>query len=421
MFDALQDAFETTGYDQLEVYAEEEQSISCGVSKGSIDSVESETSRGIGVRALVDSTVGFAYTNDPAHVVDAAERAIRLARLSQFRTISFPIDDSFPDVDGIYDAETAGMSEDTLVERTKGSLMTGDAVFSEGKVSRVRGSTYLMNSSGIEVSYDASFFVTYLSANHDGRSKHWFDAARSMFDPVETAQAAIDLLDATADPVTIEKGSRDVVLSPYAQYQIFSGILYPAFDADRVQRGKSPLEGREGEQVASDDLSLYDDGRKEAGINTRPFDREGTPTRRSPLIEDGVLEGFLYDVQRAEKQGIESTGNATGGYSNMPHIQPTNVIVEGAAGDRASLEDGTVYIHDVAGVHTANTTSGDFSLNITTGFVIEDGNKTPVRNGMFTGNIFELLESYRFSYGEAKMVDSLTSRRAVFADQSVIT
>lgn len=421
MFDELKRAFDTTGYDQLEVYAEEEQSVSCGVSKGSIDSVESETSRGIGVRALVDSTVGFAYTNDPANVVDAAERAIRLARLSQFRTISFPIDDSFPDVGGIYDSETAELPEDTLVERTKGALTTGDAVFSEGKVSRVGGSTYLMNSSGIEASYDASFFVTYLSANRDGRSKHWFDAARSMFDPASTAQKAVDLLDETSDPVSIEKGDRDIVLSPYAQYQIFSGILYPAFDADRVQRGKSPLEDREGDVVASESLSLYDDGRKDDGINTRPFDREGTPTRRTSLIEDGVLEGFLYDVQRAEKEGIESTGNATGGYSNMPHIQPTNVIVDGEDGDRSSLEEGTVYIHDVAGVHTANTTSGDFSLNITTGFVFEDGEKTPIKSGMFTGNIFDLLESYRFSYGEARMVDSLTSRKAVFADQSVIT
>ncbi|MDY6771126.1 MAG: TldD/PmbA family protein [Candidatus Nanohaloarchaea archaeon] len=420
MFDEMEDAFDATGYDQLEVFAEEEESISCAVSDDRVDSVETEESRGIGVRALVDNKVGFAYTTDPETVLSTAERAVKLARLSQFRTISFPIHDDHPGVGGLYHGGTASIDEPSLVEQTREALEIEDARFAEGRVSRATGTTYIMNSSDVRASYDGTYFVSYFSASNDQRSKQWFDAARKRFDPATVSRRAYELLQESSDPVEVDQGERDVVLSPYAQYQIFSSLLYPAFDADRVQRGTSALKGKREEPIAADTLTIRDDGTREGGVNSQPFDREGTPAQETLLIEEGILRSFLYDVQRAEKEGIDSTGNAAGGYNNMPEIRPTNMVIEAEQGARDELGDGTIYIQDVAGVHTANTTSGDFSLNITTGFRLDGEGRTPISSGMFVGNLFDLLDSHRFSYGDRRTVDSLTTRNAVFRDQTVV-
>ena len=420
MFDTLDDAFECKGYDQLEVYAETETTIEATVSDDRLDSVQSDTSQGVGVRALVDNTVGFAYTTDPERVTEAANRAIELARLSQFEQISFPIAGDYPTIPGLFDEDTADLTQADLAERLQAAVNGHDVSFPEGQVARTTGTSYIKNSSGMEGRQDETYFVTYLSANQDGRSKYWFDAAREMVDVNRVADEAVDLVQAYDETASIDDGRYDIVLTPFAQYQIFSGILYPAFNADRVQRGSSYFEGKRGEQVASDGLTIVDDRRKEAGVRSRPFDREGTPAKRTTLIEDGELSNFLYDVQRAEKESVESTGNASGGYKSFPSIQPSNMILEGDEDTLTSPEE-TVVIHSVSGVHTANETSGDFSLNIDTAYKGFGTEQVGLEGGLFVGNMFELLEKFAFFIGEPRTIDSLTTRPAVFRDQKLVT
>ncbi len=417
MFETMREAFDIDGYDQLEVYGEEEETVQCGVSKNRIDSVESTRSKGIGVRALVDNTVGFAHTTHPKRVKKAAKRAVKLARLSQFELMSFPVTDEFPEVEGVFDQDVAETDADDLVAETGDTLERFDAFFSNGQVARTVGSSYIMNSSGIEQRQESTYFSAFMNVNKGNRSKYWFDASRNVFDVSDVAERAIGILEKYDNPVRVEKNSYNVVLTPYAQYQVFRGLLYPAFDADRVQRGKSRYAGKKGEQVAPETLALTDDGLRQGGLYTRPFDREGVPRQETPLIADGELQNFLYDVQRAEKERVKSTGNASGGYSQMPYIEPTNLVLEG---DRDDAPEEAVIIHEVSGVHTANKTSGDFSLNITTGFRRVNGQKQGIEGGLFVGNVFELLHDHSHFYGEPRTIDSLTTRKAVFRDQKVV-
>ncbi|MCJ7429127.1 MAG: TldD/PmbA family protein [Candidatus Nanohaloarchaeota archaeon QJJ-5] len=419
MFDTIDDAFECSGYDQLEVYAETENTIEATVSDGNLDSVQSDTSKGVGVRALVDNTVGFAYTTDPARVRDTAQRAIKLARLSQFEQISFPVAGTYPSIPGLFDEETADLTQADIAEQLNTAVSAHDTAFPEGQVARTTGTSYIRNSAGMEAKQDETYFVSYLSANAHGRSKYWFDAARSRFDVSAVANEAVDLVEAYDETEPMNDGVYDIVLTPFAQYQIFSGILYPAFNADRVQRGKSHYEGMKGEKVASEGLSIIDDRRKEEGVRSRPFDREGTPAQRTTLIDDGVLSNFLYDIQRAEKESVESTGNASGGYKSFPTIEPSNITLEGSQ-DSLTSPDDTVVIHSVSGVHTANETSGDFSLNLDTAYRGAGKDRVGLEGGLFVGNVFELLESFAFFTGDRRTIDSLTTRPAVFKDQKLV-
>lgn len=418
-FDTLDDAFECSGYDQLEVYAETEKTIEATVADGQLDSVQSDTSQGVGIRALVDNTVGFAYTTDPERIMDTAKRAIELARLSQFEQISFPVGGDYPSIPGVFDEETAQVTQSDIAERLQQAVNAHDVSFPEGQVARTTGTSFVRTSSGMECKQDETYFVSYLSANKQGRSKYWFDAARSQFDVTDIADKAVDLVQTYDDTEQVEEGSYDIVLTPFAQYQIFSGILYPAFNADRVQRCQSYYEGKKGENVASETLSVVDDGKKDAGVRSHPFDREGTPTQRTTLIEEGELVNFLYDIQRAEKDAVKSTGNASGGYKSFPSIQPSNIIMEGQEGSLTSPGE-TIVIHSVSGVHTANETSGDFSLNLDTAYRGVGDEKIGLQGGLFVGNVFNLLESFEFFFGEERTIDSLTTRPAVFRDQKLV-
>ena len=128
----------------------------------------------------------------------------------------------------------------------------------------------------------------------------------------------------------------------------FIGFIGSMLSADAVQRGRSLFAGREGEEVADPALRLADDGTDSEGPGSALFDGEG-PTRRTGLIEDGRLLGFLYDSRTARKEGRESTGNASrGSYRSPPSVGTTNLVIEPGGGTspawpgcrRRALRDG---------------------------------------------------------------------------------
>jgi PmbA protein len=186
-------------------------------------------------------------------------------------------------------------------------------------------------------------------------------------------------------------------------------VLSSALTADAVQKGRSLFAGREGEQVAGDILALVDDGTLADGLDSAPFDGEGTPCRRTPLISGGVLQGFLYDTYTGRKAGRGSTGNGLrGSYSGLPGVRPTNLVVSGPATPLAEIVAGLergVLVTDAVGVHSgANPISGEFSVGIS-GILIEDGKLTvPVREVTLAGDIISMLTNVRALGDDARWV-----------------
>ena len=139
-----------------------------------------------------------------------------------------------------------------------------------------------------------------------------FNAARNYnFDPAwvgkEAAKLAISALKTKSVETKSGKGHSD----PVRTQDLLSYTLINAIRADSVQRNQSPFKGKIGEKVASENLTIYDDGLFAGGIRTSAFDGEGVPHQKTPVIEKGVLRNFLYDNYSAKKDGKESTGNAS--------------------------------------------------------------------------------------------------------------
>jgi PmbA protein len=189
----------------------------------------------------------------------------------------------------------------------------------------------------------------------------------------------------------------------------FIGFIGGMLSADAVQRGRSLFADREGEEVAGPVLRLADDATQPEGPGSAPFDGEGSPSRRTPLVEDGRLLTFLFDARTARKAGRETTGNATrGSYRSPPGVGTTNLIVE--PGEEAMEElvrragEG-LYVADVVGLHSGvNPISGTFSVGAS-GRLIEGGELgRPVRELTIASDLVSMLRGVEAVGSEARWV-----------------
>jgi PmbA protein len=189
----------------------------------------------------------------------------------------------------------------------------------------------------------------------------------------------------------------------------FVGFIGAMLSADAVQRGRSLFADREGDEVAAPAFALVDDGTLPDGPASAPFDGEGSPTRRTPLIEGGRLSTFLFDVRSARRVDRATTGNATrGSYRSAPSVGTTNLVLEPGSATLPELlaqaGDG-VLVTDVAGLHSGvNPVSGSFSVGAS-GRLIEGGALgAPVREITIASDLVSMLKAARAVGAHARWV-----------------
>jgi TldD protein len=209
----------------------------------------------------------------------------------------------------------------------------------------------------------------------------------------KAAQRALTLLDSVDAPT----GRLPVVVG-----HGFGGVLLHeavghGLEADAIQKEASIYAGRLGEQVAPAFVTAYDDGSRPNAWGSEGVDDEGTPTRRTTVIEEGRLTSYLYDLLRARKDGVDSTGNGRReSFRHVPVPRMTNTFF--APGD-ATPED---LIGGVArglyavsfGGGQVEPATGDFVFGVSEGYLIENGKVTaPVRGATLVGNGLEALRA----------------------------
>lgn len=167
------------------------------------------------------------------------------------------------------------------------------------------------------------------------------------------------------------------------------------FCASDVHKGRSMMKGRIGTSVAGACVTLVDDPRLRRGMASGSFDGEGVPTRRTTLIDAGVAKSYLYDLQYAKRDGVESTGSATRGLASLPDVCTSNLILMPGTRSRedmiAGVDDG-LFVCELMGLHTIDPVSGDFSLGAK-GLRIRGGKLCePVAGVTIAGDLLDLLK-----------------------------
>ena len=209
----------------------------------------------------------------------------------------------------------------------------------------------------------------------------------------------------------------------------FAGFIGGTLCADAVQRGRSPFAGRLGEEVASAALTLTDDATDPAGLNSSPFDAEGSPCGATPLIEAGRLAAYLHDSYTARRQGegTRTTANASrAGYRSPPSVSTSNLVVTPGAESfeelLAEAGDG-VYVTDVAGLHSGvNPVSGTFSVGAT-GRLIDGGElAAPADEFTIASDLQSMLKAMAAAGSEPRWVPfggSVTTPALLIAEMAV--
>jgi PmbA protein len=410
------------GASDADAWVEESTTRRVRVYAGQVESMSDAGGRGVGVRAFAGRRSGYAYGTDlsddgVAEVARSAREAAELADEDEHDGL--PEETGVADVDGLASPAFGHWPTERVVELVlevdraarahEGVTQVENSVYSDA-----RGSVALANSRDFAASYSATQAWAYSSAfAGDGADLMTGLGVGMGRDPAaldpeaigaEAAERALALVGARQP----ESRRCPVVLDAFVAAS-FIGFIGAMLSADAVQRGRSLFAGREGEEVADPALRLADAGTEPEGPSSAPFDGEGAPTRRTGLIEDGRLLGFLYDSRTARKAGRATTGNASrGSYRTPPSVGTTNLLVEPGELDLAGLmaEAGEgLYVTDVAGLHSGvNPVSGTFSVGAS-GRLIENGRPgRPVREITIASDLVSMLKAVRFAGSEARWV-----------------
>jgi PmbA protein len=419
------------GADDADAYAERTVEREIRVYDGGVESLTDAASRGVGVRAFVGGRWGHAYGTDLSddglrELAAAAHEAAAVADVDEHAGL--PDEPGSADVGDLRSPELVAWSTERKVEF---ALEVERRARNHPRVTQVEqvvyadtdGEAALANSRGFAGSYAASAAWAYASA-FAGEGE---DLMTGLGLGIGRGPEALD-----ASAIGVEAGERAAALAGARQpasrrcpvvfdafvAASFLGFIGGMLSADAVQRGRSLFAGREGEEIANPALRLADDGTVPDGPSTTPFDGEGSPRRRIPLLEDGRLVTYLFDARTARKAGRETTGSAVrSSYRTPPGVGTGNLVVE--PGERSFEElvraagDG-LYVTDVVGLHSGvNPVSGTFSVGAT-GRLIEGGELgAPVREITIASDLVTMLRSVEGVGSGARWVPFGGSVRAV--------
>ena len=409
------DAALAAGASDAEAYAQDGDGIEVRVFEGEVEALTEAAERGVGVRAWIDGRAGYAYGTDLGDeglrgIAAAAVEAARVADSDEFAGPPEGSGTGFADVQGLRDPTLAGWGTEAKVKLAQEVERAARAA---DRVVAIEDTVYadqaqrvaIASSSGARGDYESTSCYAYARAiaadddDEDRQTGLGFEVARG---PGKLDAGAIG--GEAADRATSLLGAQKpasracpVVLDETVAAS-FIGFIGGVLCADAVQRGRSPFAGSLGDEIGSAALTVADDGLDPAGPASAPFDGEGTPSSRTPLIDAGTLRTYLHDSYTARRagEGQTSTGNASrSGYRSPPSVSTSNLVI--AEGERtleellAEAADG-VYITDVAGLHSGvNPVSGTFSVGAS-GRRIEGGAlSTPVTEFTIASDLPKML------------------------------
>ncbi len=423
-------AAQKKGAEDAEAYVYDGSSISIGLERGQITKSSVVVDRGLGIRVAVNKAIGFAYTNvleKQDAVEDAVVKSLSAAKASRPDADWHGMPEKKPLslVENTYDPKIAELHAEDLVNIT--STMLDSAVKLDKRVLAIEGgagsgfgSTAIVNSNGISA-FDTGTVIecSVATVAKEGNTVtpvcFEFNAARNYkVDPEWVGKEASRLALSALKTKRIETQTTKLILTQFALQELLYFTLINAVKADNVQRNQSPFKGKIGAKVASDNVTIQDDGLLSGGLRTSTFDAEGSPKQKTPVIEKGVLRNFLYDHYCAKKDGVESTGNALrAGYLSTPGIETTNFHV--MPGNKSAdelleeVEEGLI-IYYLQGAHSSNPVSGEFSVVATPAWRIKKGEIVHCSRGvMLAGNIFDVLKNVSAIANNERQMGQLVS------------
>ncbi|MGA2972793.1 MAG: TldD/PmbA family protein [Candidatus Bathyarchaeia archaeon] len=384
---------------------------------GSLRSYESDRSTGIGVRVLAGGSWGLASSTilEKGHLRKMASEAVRMAKvtkkfsttiqLAQVKpleaTVEIPVrtnpDDVPPDV-----------KVKRLLEANKAALTGANVKNSSSRLGFLHDVRVFVSSEGAEVRTDVTTSgFSQLSVAAANGSMERVPEQRSLCAGYEFIEGS----DWNTFAAEVSQLASKVVVAPMPPPGTYPAIVDPeliglflhealghASEGDLVATKESVLEGRLGSSIASEIVTVYDDGGITGGYMV-PFDDEGVPKSKTTVVEKGTLQGFLLSRDTATELGLEPTGNARAqNFENKPIVRMTNVYMQPGDLSFEELVKGIDYGFYLRGRGSlggqVDVGGGTFTFRAGPSYLIEKGElKHMVRAVNFAGNVLETLKT----------------------------
>lgn len=418
--------------DDYEIYAEKEKILALDIHNDTLNFAKEEINTGFSIRLIEDNKMGFAFSSDINKINYLAKDAYENLKANEVdENFAFAEKSNYPNIKNLYDKKADDLEIDDAVAISKtliDTVVEESCQPSSGGFQAAKAETLIINSNGVECLDKSTGFGISIAVNAEknGEKSTAYDGFYSTsfdLDPVKLSKDVSKLAMDSIGGESIETKNRDVLLDYHAVRGLLSTFI-GAFNADNVLRGRSVFADKIGQEVTDSSLSFYDDATVDSGLASSKCDGEGVSSKRTPLVENGILKGFIFDIYTANKAGnTESTGNGMrNGFSSTPTVSNSNILLE--SNDEIAMPDikDGIWVDNVLGAHTANPISGDFSVEVNNAFIIKNGEIiAPVKKAMLSGNIFESLNNCKVFKSEKRQYGSFIIPKLVFKDLKVLS
>lgn len=368
---------------------------------GRAHALETRQSVGYGLRLVRSGKLGFSATTSPERYEELVSAALATAQYGEEVKFEFPGYAELPkpvvfnNRNMLLPAERLKLTSEKVIELCQ-DLVPDMKV--DLQIQRGYSTTRIVNSSGLDCSYDQTECCLLFSGLLiiDSSLVWLSDFVNLNREYNFNAEAFVRQLALRADQcyrqARVAGGRYPCILTNEAAVDLI-GHIAPAVSGLAQEKGISPLIGKLDEKLFDDKLTVWDDGLQDHAFRSAPFDGEGVPQQKTPLIVHGVFKNFLYDLRTGAAAGRASTGNAARSYAALPQPSVTNLIVRPG---RLKLEQAIagmtegIVIYSTVGAGQSNVLAGDFSFGVGLGFKVEKGDVVGrVKDVMVAGNIYE--------------------------------
>ena len=427
------------GASDAECTLSEGEEFSAGVRMRSLETLKDAGSRGAGLRVLRGQHVGSSYTSDLSRegIRRLVESALEIAAIStEDPHAGLPDPSELGSLSGDLQLYSDDISRIDTSQRIDQALQAEDAALSaDPRITNSEGASFdaysgervFANTRGFLGSYRiSSCSISATPVAREGESMerdYWYSHARSyakLESPASIGRKAAERALRRLGSRKVPTQKVPVIFDPLTARSLISNI-FEAVEGESVYRKASFLAGKLGERVASKNVTIIDDNTIPGLFGTSPFDDEGVPTRRTVVVDRGILSSYLLNTYTARKLGLRTTGNAARGITGNASVGHGNHFLE--KGERSPEEiirgiSKGLYVTELIG-SGVNIVTGDYSRGAA-GLWIENGEFAyPVSEITIASTLQQMLMDFASIGSDLEFRSSVASPTLLIGEMTV--